>query len=159
MDAYILHNANSLLSLANKLILSLLNHLSILFIQSIDFTLRGTLGSLCGIEHQSRVFDILPSLGREHQVRVQSGVPSSKEPALDLRILGQSGFANLFRSKRVFLESSCKRILVAIRVCLSQEVRASKSSACNRVAEGLGLRFRCWRSGQGSLSFGWGGSM
>ena len=157
MDAYILHNANSLLSLANKLILSLLNHLPILLVQVINFTPGRALGSLCRIQHQSRVLDILPRLGREHQVRVQSRVPPRKEPALDLRILRQSRLANLLRRKRILLEPSCERVLVAIGVCLGQEVRTGEGCAGDRVVEGLGLGFRCWGSGQGSLGFRGGG--
>lgn len=109
---HVLHHANSLLSLGHKLILGLLNFLlrlraDLLFVCGIPRALlcrsnrrhrqlpNAALGlGLRSVEGQSRLFDTLACPGSKHNVRVQGGVPSSQETALNLRILRQPGLAN-----------------------------------------------------------------
>ena len=162
----VLHHTNSLLSLANKVILSLLNlqlrllrRLSLLMMlvlllarQLEQSTLRPRLRS---IQHQSRVLDTLSRTSSEHQVGVQCGVPASQESALDLCILCQSRLADTLGCKCVLLQCGCERVLAGARVLLLQEMGGGEGGARDGVGEGLWLWLGGWWCDERGLCFGW----
>lgn len=77
-ETYVLHHAHSLLSLANKLILRLLNLLAGILTQIIQVTVRGgLLARLDRVQSETGVLNVLPCLRGKHQVGVQRGVPAS----------------------------------------------------------------------------------
>ncbi|KAI6770884.1 hypothetical protein HG531_009739 [Fusarium graminearum] len=85
----------------------------------------GTLGvSLDGIQRETRVLNVLTGAGGESQVGVKSGVPASKEAALDLGILGKSGLTNTLAGKRILLQGRRKRVLAGTGVVLVEELAA-----------------------------------
>ena len=169
-NAYVLHDANSLLRLSDELVLSLLNLgtglLAQLFLHTIFAAslLSGeskstTLGvGLGGIKVQARVLDGLAGACRKHDVGVQSGAPAGQEPALDLSILRQPGLADLLAGDGKLLESSGKRILASARLLTGKHVGAVQRSAGDGMAEGLGLGLRGGRCSEGGLSLSWRGS-
>jgi hypothetical protein len=165
---YVLHNTNSLLRLADKLILSLLNLRSRLLAQVILHAVfpasltrkrkRTTLGiSLCRIEAQPRILNRLASASRKLDVRVQRCAPARQEAALDLGVLRQSRLADLLAGDGVLLETSCQRILAGRGLLRGEHVRGVDGGAGNGMAERLGLRLRRGGSSEGGLGFGGGG--
>lgn len=150
---HILHNANSLFSLADKLILRLLNLGTSFLTQAIQIALRSRLlAGLDRVQHKPGILDILARLSRKHQVRVKRRVPPSQEPRLDLRILRQPRLADLLRCKGVLLQRGRQRVLAAARRrVLRQSLGPGQRGPGNSVTEGLGLRLCGGRRGQGRL--------
>lgn len=155
---YIFHHADGLLSLADKLVLGLLDLGTCLLAQVVQVTtgLR-LLARLDRVQHQTGVLDVAPGLGREHQVRVERGVPSGQEARLDLSVLRQTGLADLLRRKGVLLERRRQRVLAG-RV-LRQRLRSRQRGAGDGVVEGLGLGLIDGGSGQGGLGLGGGSGL
>lgn len=162
---HVLHDANGLLGLANKLILSLLNLGPRLFAQIlVEAVLASGLARqrkgaalgirLCGIEAQARVLDGLAGAGRELDVGVERGAPAGEEAALDLGVLGQAGLADLLAGDGVLLEARGKRVLARARLLRGEHVRGIERGARNGVAERLGLRLGRGRRRQSLLGFG-----
>ena len=149
---YILHHANGLLCLAHELVLSLFDSLSGVLVQMVDVTLRSSLASLDGIEHQPRILDVLARLRRKHQVGVQSSVPPGQKAALDLSILTQSGFADFLRRQRVFLQTDGEMIFTLV-VRLREVVRAGQRGTGDGMAKGFWLRLCGRRGDQRGLGF------
>lgn len=150
---YVLHHAHGFLSLTNELILRLLNLLAGILTEVIQVTVGSSLlASLDRIQSETSVLNILPRLRSEHQVGVQRGVPSSQETGLDLRVLGETGLANLLLSQSVLLQRSGERVLSL--AALHQGLGTGERSARNRMVEGLGLGLSGGRRGQGGLGFG-----
>jgi hypothetical protein len=121
--------------LANKFIFSLLDLNSGLLTGNLvvpsgslslawQFPARAFGLGLCSIKQESRVLNAFPSPGRKHKVGVQSSRPASKEAALDLGILGKSGFTNTLLRQGIFLKSSRKGIFSSSRMLLLQKVAA-----------------------------------
>lgn len=102
---YILHHADGLLSLADKLVLGLLDLGTGLFAQVVQITPSlCLLARLDRVQHETGVLDVAPGLSRKHQVGVQRGVPSGQEARLDLSVLRQTGLADLLRGQSVLLQ-------------------------------------------------------
>lgn len=133
-EAYILHDANGLFSLANKLVLGLLDPGAGLFAQLLLQAVLATGGlagefegaalcvGLCGIEVESRVLDGLAGAGGKHDVGVEGGAPASQEPALDGGVLGEPGLSDLLAGKGVLLEGCSQRVLASAGVLARQSV-------------------------------------
>lgn len=164
MRSYILHDTDGLLSLANKLILSLLNLGSRLFT---DVVVHGRLWSLTRqsesrtlciglgrIQAQPRVLHCLASTCGKLDVGVEGGTPAGQEAALDLGVLRQSRLTNLLAGNGVLLESGSKGVLT--RACLlgCEHVRRVEGGAGNGMVERLGLGLCRGGSSEGSLGFG-----
>jgi hypothetical protein len=100
----------SLLDLADKVIFLRLNLCAGLLAEcalvvgveatALDLALLGRRGA---VEHESAVFDIATSLGRELDVGVESCLPASQKASLDLLILSQACLADLLFGQSVFL--------------------------------------------------------
>lgn len=151
--AYVLHHAHSLLSLADELVLRLLNLRTGILAQAIQVTVGSSLlAGLDGVEREPGVLDVLASLGREHQVGVEGGVPARQETGLDLGVLGQTGLAHLLLGQSVLLQRRGERVLAL--GALDQGLGAGERGARDRMVEGLGLRLGGRRCGQGSLGLG-----
>lgn len=147
---YVLHHANSLLGLANKLIFGLLDLRTGILAQVVQVAVgTGLFASLDRVKHQAGVLNILARLSSEHQVSVKGGVPAGQEAGLDLSILGETSLANLLLGQSILFQGSCKRVLTlgALRECLG----AGEGGTGDRVVEGLGLGLCGRRSCQGSL--------
>lgn len=110
------------------------------------------LASLNRVKHQAGVLNALARLGSKHQVGVESGVPASQEAGLDLRILSETGLANLLLSQGVLLKGIGERVLDL--GALREGLRAGQGGAGDGVVEGLGLGLCAWWGGQGGLGFG-----
>ena len=167
-DTHILHDTNSLLGLANELILSLLNLklgilrglglLMVLLIRLARELEHATLSPrLRRIKQQSRVLDAPARPRREHQVGVEGSVPSRQETGLDLCILREPGLANLLAGKGILLERGRERVLAGAGVLLLEELAAGQGGAGNGVGEGLGLGLGDGGCSEGGLGFGGGG--
>lgn len=167
-DTHILHDTNSLLSLANELVLSLLNLklgilrglglLMVLLIRLARELEHATLSPrLRRIKQQSRVLDAPARPRREHQVGVKGSVPPRQEASLDLCILREPGLANLLAGKGILLERGRERVLAGAGVLLLEELAAGQGGAGNGVGEGLGLGLGDGGCGEGGLGFGGGG--
>lgn len=164
---HVLHDTDGLLSLSDKLVLSLLNLLlglgaKLLLLRLTSSTLTNlesvTLdASLDSIERQSGVLNVLAGAGRKHDVGVERRVPASKEAALDLGVLGDAGFSNTLHGEGVLLEGSGQRVLTSTSVVLVQGLATSQTGASNGMAEGLGLGLGGRRSDKSCLSLGGGG--
>lgn len=147
---YVFHHAHSFLSLANKLILGLLDLSTSILAQVIQIAVGSRLfASLDRIKHQTGVLDVLTCLSSEHQVGVEGGVPTGQEAGLDLGILGQTSLADLLLGQGVLLQCSGKRILTL--GALRKRLRASEGGAGDRVVESLGLGLCRRRRCQGGL--------
>ena len=118
---YVLHHTHGLLSLANKLIFSLLDLSTSILTEVVEVATGGSLlAGLDRVKGQTGILHVLASLGGKHQVGVEGGVPSSQETRLDLAILGQTSLADLLLSKGILLQSGSERVLAldALRKCL-----------------------------------------
>lgn len=147
---YVLHHANSLLGLANKLIFGLLDLRTGILAQVIQVAVgTGLFASLDRVKHQAGILNVLARLSSEHQVGVEGGVPAGQEAGLDLSILGETSLANLLLGQSILLQGSCKRVLAlgALRECLG----AGEGGTGDRVVEGLGLGLSGRWGCQGSL--------
>lgn len=165
IDTHILHDTNSLLGLANELILRLLNlnlgvlrGLGLLVVLLVclareleDATLSPRLRR---IKQKSRVLDAPARPRSEHQVGVKGSVPSRQKASLNLCILRESGLSNLLAGKGILLKRGSERILAGAGVLLLEELAAGQGGAGNGVGEGLGLRLGDGRCGEGGLGFG-----
>lgn len=166
VETHVLHNTNGLLGLGDELVFGLLNFflglgaqlLLLVCLVVLRVTAKAessTLGvGLDGIQRQTRVLDVLAGAGSERQVGVESGVPTGKETALDLGILGKTGFTNTLAGKRILLQSRRKRIFASTSVVLVEKLAAGQTGAGNSMAESLGLRLGGGRSDEGGLGFG-----
>lgn len=164
---HVLHDANSLLGLGDKVILGLLNLLlrlraQLLLLVSLSLGRAGDLpgraldAGLDGIEGQARLLDVLARAGGELEVGVEGRVPPGQEAALDLGVLGQAGLAHPLHRERVLLQRRGQRVLPGARVLLVQGLAARQAGAGDRVRERLGLRLRGRGRGQGGLGLGGG---
>lgn len=164
MYTHVLHDANSLLGLSNKLVLSLLNLLLGLGAELLLLALAGAnlegvaLGvRLDGVQRQAGLFDVLSGAGGEHDVGVERRVPAGQEAALNLRVLGQTSLADALHGEGVLLESGGQGVLASASMVLVQGLAASQAGAGNGMAKGLGLGL-CGRGrDEGGLGFGGGG--
>jgi hypothetical protein len=159
---YILHDANSLLGLADELVLSLLD-LGTSLLAQVLVTVAGLalLAGQCecaalsiglgGIQAQPRVLDLLAGTCRKLDVGVEGCAPASQESALDLGVLRQTGLANLLAGDGVLLEGSGQGVLARVGLLGGEHVRAVQGGAGNSMAEGLGLGLRAGRCGKRCL--------
>ena len=159
---YILHDANSLLGLADEFVLGLLD-LGTSLLAQVVITVAGLalLAGQCestalsiglgGIQTQPRVLDLLASTCRELDVGVEGCAPASQESALDLGVLRQTGLANLLAGDGVLLKGSGQGVLARVGLLGGEHVRAVQGGAGNSMAEGLGLGLRGWRCFVGVL--------
>ena len=150
---YILHDANSLLGLADEFVLGLLD-LGTSLLAQVVITVAGLalLAGQCestalsiglgGIQTQPRVLDLLASTCRELDVGVEGCAPASQESALDLGVLRQTGLANLLAGDGVLLKGSGQGVLARVGLLGGEHVRAVQGGAGNSMAEGLGLGLR-----------------
>lgn len=114
-----------------------------------------TLGvGLDSIQGQSGLFNILSGARSKHYVGVEGGVPTGKEAALDLVVLGKAGLANALHGERILLERSSQRVLTSAGVVLVQGLTASQTGAGDSMAKRLGLGLRGRGSDEGGLSLG-----
>lgn len=148
--AHILHDANSLLSLSDKLVLGLFNLLLGLgaelglLLPSRRIGLAELEGGALGVgldrvQGESGLFNILPGAGREHDVGVEGGVPAREEAALDLRVLRKTGLADALHGEGVLFEGGGQRVLARAGVVLVQGLARGKTGAGHGMAKGLGL--------------------
>lgn len=167
MCTHILHDANSLLGLSNKLIFSLFNlrprfFAQLLLGQVLASSLAGqgecrALGTSFGrIQAQSRVLDILASACRKLDVGVQRRTPAREEAALDLCVLRKTSLADLLGCDGVLLEGCGERVFARAGLLGCEHVRGVQGRAGDGMAECLGLGL-CggWRD-EGGLGFGGG---
>ena len=164
-DTYVLHNADSLLGLSDKLVLGLLNLLlgfiAHLWLFEVLWLTAGGLTrefegvslsvGLDGIQRKSRFLNILPRTGRKHNVGIECRVPAGKEAALDLSILSKTGFAHSLHGEGIFLETSSERVLAGAAVVLVEDLAAAQAGTGNGMTKGLGLGFRAGRGYEGGL--------
>lgn len=103
-STHVLHHSHGLLGLSDELILSLLNlflrlRAELMVVMSGGGSSRqspgGTLDArLDGVKVQTGLLDVLTGASSELEVGVESGIPSSEEAALDLRVLSEASLAN-----------------------------------------------------------------
>lgn len=159
---YILHDSNSLLSLANKLILGLLNLCACLVAQVVVHAVllgglaRQSKGRALGrglgrIETEARVLDCFAGTRGELDVGVQRGTPAGQEAALDLGVLGQSRLADLFAGNGVLFKGSGERVFARVCLLRREHVRGVEGGTCHGMAEGLGLGLCGGRGSEGGL--------
>lgn len=165
MYTHILHDTNGLLRLPHELILSLLNLsprlLTNLLLHAIfpaglarqreSTTLSISLRS---IQAQPRVLHRLAGPRRKHNIRVQRRTPARQKSALDLGILCEPSLSDLLAGNSELLEGGRERVFAGTGMLTGQNVRAVQGGTGNGVAEGLGLRLRGGRCGEGGLGFG-----
>lgn len=167
---HILHHANGLLGLRDKLIFRLLDlflrlraELRLLVVRR-GVTARrrgrgqlpcGTLGaSLGSVQAQARVLNVLAGACGKQQVSVERRVPAGQEAALNLVVLSQASLAHALLSQGVLLKRRGQGVLAGICVCLVQRLAAGQRCASNGVREGLGLRLRARGRREGGLGLG-----
>jgi hypothetical protein len=116
------------------------------------------LGCFRTIEHESAVLHRLPSFRCKHQVGVESSIPASQKPGLDLVILCKASFTDLLLSKGVLLKRNRERVVIGSGgMCLDQQLRPSQGCTRDGVVEGFGLRLSRRRSGERGPGFFWRG--
>jgi len=165
---HVLHHANGLFRLGNKLILSLLYLLlrlraQLVIVMGVSARRGAELpsGSLDAssnsIKRQTGLLDTLASARGKVDIGVEGRIPPSQETALDLCILGQTGLADALHSERILLKRRGQRILAGTGMLLMQRLAAGKTGPGDRMGKrlrlGLGRRW-CRESG---LCLGWGG--
>lgn len=167
VETHVLHDADGLLRLGDKVIFGLLNLLLRLGAELcllVGLRLGGGShlprvaldASLDGVEGQTGLLNILTRAGGELEVRVEGGVPPGQEAALDLGVLGQARLAHALHRQGIFLQGGSQRVLTGAGVLLVQRLAASQAGAGDRVGEGLGLRLGGRGSSQGCLGLGGG---
>jgi hypothetical protein len=150
---YVLHHADSLLGLSNKLILSLLNLGASILGQVVQVATCGSLlVSLDGVERQTRVLNVAAGLARKRQVGVEGSIPARQKAGLDLSILGQTGLADLFKGQSVLFQRRRQGVLLG-GCALRDQLRSGKRGTGDGMVKGLGLRLSRRRRSQGSLGF------
>ena len=165
MTTHILHNADGLFSLRNKLVLlgldlgpSILSQMVIAqIITSGGNEPRSALLAFCGIEAQPRILDAAPRARRKLDAGVKRGGPAGQELGLDGGVLGQARLADLLLRDRVLLQARRQRVFRAGLFDAAERRRRRQRRARDGVVEGLGLWF-CggWRS-HGRCGFRGGG--
>lgn len=115
------------------------------------------LASLDRIQGETSVLNVLARLSSKHQVGVQRSVPASQETGLDLRILAETGLANLLLGQSILLQRGRERVLDV--AALREGLGTGERSARNRVVEGLGLGLSGGRRNQGGLGLGGGAGL
>jgi hypothetical protein len=115
------------------------------------------LASLDRIQGEASVLDVLARLGSEHQVGIQRSVPASQETGLDLRILAETGLANLLFGQSILLQRNGERVLDV--AALRKGLGTGERSARYRMVEGLGLGLSGRRRNQRGLGFGGGAGL
>jgi hypothetical protein len=164
-STYVLHNADRLLGLSDKLVLSCLN-LGPRFLAQVVFgnVLAGGLagqcecGALCarlgGVQAQPRVLDVLAGTRGELDVGVQRRTPAGQEAALDLGVLCQARLADLLAGNGVLLERGGERVFAGACLLRGEHLRGVEGGAGHGMAERLGLGLCGGRRDEGSLGFG-----
>lgn len=134
--AYVLHDANSLLGLGDKLVLGLLDLLLSLGAQlvvmglSISLIVGANLPSVAlgagldRVERQPALLNIPACTAGELEVGVQGRVPTSQESALNLSVLRKTGLTNTLAGQGVLLERGGQGVLAGAGVLLVQDLRA-----------------------------------
>lgn len=157
-DTYVLHHTNSLLGLANELILGLFNLLTGILAQVVQVTTGSSLlASLDRVQGKTGVLNILACLSSEHEVGVESSVPASQKTGLNLRVLSQTGLADLLLGQSVLLQRVSQRVLTLD--ALRKSLGSGERSAGDGVVEGLGLGLSGGGSSQSCLGLGGGAGL
>jgi hypothetical protein len=168
LSTHVLHNANRLLSLSDKLVLGGFN-LGPRFLAQVilghvlagGLAGQGECGALCarlgGIQAQPRVLDVLAGPCSKLDVGVQRCAPARQEAALDLGVLCKARLADLLAGNGVLLEGGGERVFAGAGLLRREHVRGVEGGAGHGMAERLGLGLCGRRRNEGGLGLGGGG--